>query len=656
MIKPMESGSAEMKLRYKEIQDLSGAIDEDYEYDDVDDYVYHDDDYREERLIAQGRHPDRKYMTGNSNLFSMTYQEKAFEDASMTFGEKHSERRQEEILDSLEEASDRGVNMQNLIKVMAEKDKELNIRLATAGQDPTDFRSKMWKAVEMMQEEKKERGRSYKAWKIANGGHRDINILETSEMDKTLNDDYDDESSLETDDVMKDKFGGKEKPKTAVSEEERGQGDKNLKSEVNKELYAAKKTKVESSIDDDDADPTADGDIARMLREMSALTRDQFDKLKRPITDELEKSLEEMLEEAEDEVNVKLDALDKHFTFDKLSATVHDLMDKLDKEIKDVNEKIVKVNRKAAESLKEFRSEPSSRAPPPSAAAAVDGTKAAAAATGGSGENSQLLPGRRRRTTKSHAPPTNKIVDGPGKNDAAKLLDALEKSLKLLAEGLAAPPDARQANQDTNKRIEDIGREKEDQEPAASSARGSDASAAASAASAAASAAEDDSDLVKVKVTNVNPSAATFDADGGGGNSNVAQKLQNALQDKLSRAGLDTGGRRIEVKVITTPWSAVGGAGGRLPALLGGDENDNAADMDPEEAQQFQHMVYNLMIGNQEAYNDIDQQRLSERSYKFSLDGDEYDGDVGAELGRGTGAAAAASQLDQSEEAASDDA
>merc|ERR1712179_699981 len=43
-------------------------------------------------------------------------------------------------------------------------------------------------------------------------------------------------------------------------------------------------------------------------------------------------------------------------------------------------------------------------------------------------------------------------------------------------------------------------------------------------------------------------------------------------------------------------------------------------ELDEAEAQQYQHMIYNLMVGDEGAYGDIDKQRKSEKNYKFSWD------------------------------------
>ena len=56
-----------------------------------------------------------------------------------------------------------------------------------------------------------------------------------------------------------------------------------------------------------------------------------------------------------------------------------------------------------------------------------------------------------------------------------------------------------------------------------------------------------DVDMVKVSVTNMSPGAEP-DED----TEKVVRKLEDTIKDKLSKLGLDTGGRPIEVKLITT--------------------------------------------------------------------------------------------------------
>merc|ERR1712025_1393613 len=54
-------------------------------------------------------------------------------------------------------------------------------------------------------------------------------------------------------------------------------------------------------------------------------------------------------------------------------------------------------------------------------------------------------------------------------------------------------------------------------------------------------------DMVKVSVTNMSPGVEP-DED----TEKVVRKLEDTIKDKLSKLGLDTGGRPIEVKLITT--------------------------------------------------------------------------------------------------------
>ena len=106
-------------------------------------------------------------------------------------------------------------------------------------------------------------------------------------------------------------------------------------------------------------------------------------------------------------------------------------------------------------------------------------------------------------------------------------------------------------------------------------------------------------DDVKIKVTDLTQMTAIKNSPT---EKKVAQRLESVIKQKLSKAGLDTGGRQIEVKLVTT--TSIGGLDG-----LGGDGNDDGQDkglsafnggeekdMSNEEQQQFQNMVYNLMV------------------------------------------------------------
>jgi hypothetical protein len=71
----------------------------------------------------------------------------------------------------------------------------------------------------------------------------------------------------------------------------------------------------------------------------------------------------------------------------------------------------------------------------------------------------------------------------------------------------------------------------------------------------------------------------------------VIKHLERAIKNKLSKAGMDTGGRQIEVKFISTtiPTDVFGGED------FGGEFKGDAS-VTPEEAKQFQNMIYNLMV------------------------------------------------------------
>merc|ERR1712106_487741 len=69
-----------------------------------------------------------------------------------------------------------------------------------------------------------------------------------------------------------------------------------------------------------------------------------------------------------------------------------------------------------------------------------------------------------------------------------------------------------------------------------------------------------------------------------------------------TKLGLDTGGRPIEIKLITTQLPE------GLEEGMGGEGEDV----------QVQGMFFNMMTGNIQGYEDIDSQRKVENNYKFS--------------------------------------
>lgn len=115
---------------------------------------------------------------------------------------------------------------------------------------------------------------------------------------------------------------------------------------------------------------------------------------------------------------------------------------------------------------------------------------------------------------------------------------------------------------------------------------------------------------IQIKVTDINPRQVSG-LKGSPSSQKVTKRLESAIKDKLVKAGFDSGGRQIEVKLVTS-------------AHLLDDFSDDSSSSndktpeDPESQQQFQNMLYNLMIGNHAGYDDIDSQRKSEKNYKFS--------------------------------------
>lgn len=82
------------------------------------------------------------------------------------------------------------------------------------------------------------------------------------------------------------------------------------------------------------------------------------------------------------------------------------------------------------------------------------------------------------------------------------------------------------------------------------------------------------------------------------------KRLEEAVKEKLEKAGLDTGGRRIEVKIITAGYY----------------DNEDGKDfhaLSDEETSQFQNMIMALLTGQQEAVQEMERHKKLEESYKF---------------------------------------
>ncbi|XP_037516651.1 LOW QUALITY PROTEIN: protein OS-9-like [Rhipicephalus sanguineus] len=94
-------------------------------------------------------------------------------------------------------------------------------------------------------------------------------------------------------------------------------------------------------------------------------------------------------------------------------------------------------------------------------------------------------------------------------------------------------------------------------------------------------------------------------------------KLETALRDRLQKAGVSTGGRKIEVKIITAGY-------------YDDEEAKGLNVLSPEETRQFQNMIVTLLMGNQEATQEIEKHLRLEKNYNFVWNNEETDTDAPA--------------------------
>uniref|UniRef100_A0A131YQQ6 Protein OS-9 n=1 Tax=Rhipicephalus appendiculatus TaxID=34631 RepID=A0A131YQQ6_RHIAP len=94
-------------------------------------------------------------------------------------------------------------------------------------------------------------------------------------------------------------------------------------------------------------------------------------------------------------------------------------------------------------------------------------------------------------------------------------------------------------------------------------------------------------------------------------------KLETALRDRLQKAGVSAGGRKIEVKIITAGY-------------YDDEEAKGLNVLSPEETRQFQNMIVTLLMGNQEATQEIEKHLRHEKNYNFVWNNDETDTDTPA--------------------------
>lgn len=94
-------------------------------------------------------------------------------------------------------------------------------------------------------------------------------------------------------------------------------------------------------------------------------------------------------------------------------------------------------------------------------------------------------------------------------------------------------------------------------------------------------------------------------------------KLETALRDRLQKAGVSAGGRKIEVKIITAGY-------------YDDEEAKGLNVLSPEETRQFQNMIVTLLMGNQEATQEIEKHLRLEKNYNFVWNNEETDTDTPA--------------------------
>lgn len=96
-------------------------------------------------------------------------------------------------------------------------------------------------------------------------------------------------------------------------------------------------------------------------------------------------------------------------------------------------------------------------------------------------------------------------------------------------------------------------------------------------------------------------------------------KLETALRDRLQKAGVTAGGRKIEVKIITAGY-------------YDDEEAKGVNVLSPEETRQFQNMIVTLLMGNQEAVQEMEKYQRLEKNYNFVWNNEETNTDTPASV------------------------
>ncbi|GFQ90791.1 OS-9-like protein [Trichonephila clavata] len=121
---------------------------------------------------------------------------------------------------------------------------------------------------------------------------------------------------------------------------------------------------------------------------------------------------------------------------------------------------------------------------------------------------------------------------------------------------------------------------------------------------------EDNDIQVRVRKLSRRPHAVEEDEPSSELELSQRRRLEQAVKEKLERSGLDTQGRKIEVKIITTGY-------------FDQEEGEDFQTLSDEDTSQFQNMIMALLTGQQEAVHEIERQKKLEENYKLNWDNKE---------------------------------
>ena len=305
-------------------------------------------------------------------------------------------------------------------------------------------------------------------------------------------------------------------------------------------------------------------DVVSLLKKMSdrkdsKLDQDFFQKLKKEVKDSMEPEIEEILDETAREMDVELDGKSRHESLESIAGTLKSILDQVDvaeAEIAKVSKEIEE-KKKTIEKLKEEGVAPKGK------------------------EDDEVNEFGKETEGKTESQTERETVE----ETEGESEEESEGESEGVSEGESEGQTERETealNQMETK--EGIGETGEDKVVSKDPGE-------------------------KLKFKNI-PTIEFKGLMGTDSEKRVVKHLEAAIKQKLSSANVDTGGRAIEVKVITgNPYLTKSNLDGSMgdPKLK-------------EEQNQLQGLLYNLMVNNQDGYKDIEQQMSSEQNYKFVVD------------------------------------